>query len=82
MGRELGRGLKRGIRWTDHQHKEADGGGRGEREKGESIHLKVAADKEGTTQEERMTEGLCFLYNISHHPELTEGDIRITSRVD
>lgn len=35
MGRESGRGPKRGIRWTDRQRKEADGGGRGEREKGE-----------------------------------------------
>ena len=56
--------------------------GRGEREKGERIYQKVAADKDGTTQEERMAEGLCFLYNLSHHPKLTDGDIGITSRVD
>ena len=34
MGWESGRGLKRGIRWTDRQHKEADGGGEGRERKG------------------------------------------------
>lgn len=45
MGWESGRGLKRGIRWTDRQHKEADGGGEGRERKGERIHQKVAADR-------------------------------------
>ena len=51
-GWESGRGPKSGIRWTDRQHEEAEGGWEMREGEGRVNTLKVAADKAGTTQEE------------------------------